>query len=282
MATRNLVNNPPALPPVATPADLWNVSGSANQSGAVEAGDTCYVTGDALLYVCTDPTPGAGAWSAVGASTGQTVLFEWNGVDDSQFTKSGDPNWSTSVDNLGPNGVPRLVFTALSASGDKNAYWAVTDLIGNLPQQYTVFYKMGPYSGNAVPTQRVRPAVVPIFLNDTRFLSVGAQGDNVGGNNSQNLEFTHTNGGGPSYGAVNNVLPWSLHPKGLYKVHMNVEGTFISGGVEVYGGKGRIQNDFGVSVAGGTVGIFVSHFGTGMAIGDSGYMYGLKVVRGLV
>ena len=49
----------------ATLADLPNVLGSSTTRTSLEAGDIAYVSGDQILYVCTNPTPGAGVWVPV-------------------------------------------------------------------------------------------------------------------------------------------------------------------------------------------------------------------------
>ncbi len=73
MAARQKSQNTPRWPAVAAVADLPNVNGSSVQDDALEAGDTCYVTGDSLLYVCDDPTQGSAAWSVLGPRDRRTA-----------------------------------------------------------------------------------------------------------------------------------------------------------------------------------------------------------------
>lgn len=58
----------------ATYGDLPNVAGSALQSQSLEDGDTAYVPGSDLLYVCIDPTLGAAVWSPQAANDDTRVI----------------------------------------------------------------------------------------------------------------------------------------------------------------------------------------------------------------
>jgi hypothetical protein len=69
-----------------TAALLPNVAASPTQTDTLQVGDVAYVTTDETLYVCTLATLGAATWFEIGAAgSGEQLIFEWNGVDTSQF-----------------------------------------------------------------------------------------------------------------------------------------------------------------------------------------------------
>jgi hypothetical protein len=73
MANRSGANSIPYWGVYATATGatgLPNVAGGTFQNGNVEAGDIAFVSGTALLYVCTTATPGAAVWSPVQPGTG--------------------------------------------------------------------------------------------------------------------------------------------------------------------------------------------------------------------
>jgi len=218
----------------------------------------------------------SGVWICTGSNP---LLAAWNGTDLSQFVESGDSNWTTSIDTSGPNGAPRIVWTTTQASGTKDRYLIMD--AGVLPDQYTVEADIGPYSGNNNALQRVMVKLLANYVDSTHFVGVSPQGDNSGSANARNMQSAIANGGAASYaGLITNGLPGGAFPLGRVRVRISKTSSAVAMSTQTFGGASvQTQAAYATSSA-DKIGIYVVHYGQSQAIGDSGYLYGLRVYAG--
>lgn len=125
--------------PVATPADLVNVAGSANNSGNLALGDLAYSIAPPGLWQCDDPTAGAAVWSQPGGGGGAGSYEEM------------------SLNHLYTEAVVPVVEVAGggvfdgSLVGSATAYFTllIEPVMSNVPgdEIYVNIYDMGPKAG---------------------------------------------------------------------------------------------------------------------------------------
>lgn len=162
MARRSPTPTHPFWGVFAATTDLPNVLGASTQSANLEVGDQAYVSAASGMFVCTDATQGAAAWVAMGSGGGGgapspvfgELLWQWNGVDTSQFESTAfayerdigtpTPNAATAL-ALGITSAPspklgsalQIVATNLAGGG----VFAILESELTLPERYVVYWK---------------------------------------------------------------------------------------------------------------------------------------------
>lgn len=137
---------------VATPADLFNVAGSSNNSPNLSVGDQAFSLSDTTTYQCTDSTAGAAVWTAMGGGGGAGSYLDWGQKD---YMES-SPVVEEVIGSGAFNG---------SLIGSLTCYFRATiePVVSNPgDEMYVILYEMGPRDGplSALPREVARLTTV--------------------------------------------------------------------------------------------------------------------------
>ena len=219
---------------------------------------------------------------ALEAGVGGNPIAQWNEADLTQFSATGDANWTTTVGAYGPDGEQGIRWEATVGAGTKERF-IIFDPGITLPERYTVDVFVGPYSGRSVDgVHRVVVCPIAHWIDSTHMVAFGPQGNNTGSDLTQNIQVGYADGGGLGFGAfMANALPNRVHTKGRFRMRVQKSGSQVFVGLDVLGGKLGYTNTYSVATAStDKVGFRIAHFGESQAIGDRGYIYGLKIYAG--
>lgn len=154
MALRSPTSNHNYRGSFASAAQLPNVSGATQQNATLETGDVAYVVD--RLYVCTTATVGAAVWLALtNDAAGSRRLWQWNGVDTSQFTeitRDTGVDGSLGVENHPDYGFPVLKFEKAAVGNAGFVVFNINDFVLPSSGRFLVRARIGPRAPQATPT----------------------------------------------------------------------------------------------------------------------------------
>lgn len=212
------------------------------------------------------------------------VLWQWNRTDLSQFTQVGIAGqWSLAYSaTAAPGANPAIVATTLVPSATVGYLLLPTTI--DLTKPYIVEATFGPYTGNNVATERVRPDLLFHYFDSANYCYVSMQANNVNGNGAvtRNLEVNQTVANVPTYSQPNDFYTPTARVKGVVRVQCVPSPTanVIETGIETARNRAWYEltaNNLASPSA--RLGVRFVHYGASQTTGDNGYIYGLRVLR---
>jgi hypothetical protein len=257
-------------------------SGAVFQNSVTKASEVNYVDTVAPALTVTNVQDAVDALK-LRIEQKSDLLFQWNKTDLSQFTQVGIAGqWTVAYSaTAAPGSNPAIVATSAVASAT-SGYLLLPAL--DLTKPYVVEVTFGPYTGNAVATERVRPEMVFHYFDTSNYCYVAMQANNVNGNGAvtANLEVGQIVAGTPTYNQPGAYYTSTNRAKGVVRTRCVPSPASNILEVNIQTARNTAWYELAannLSSASARVGIRFTHYGASQTTGDSGFVYGIRVMR---